>query len=79
MSDPEAPTGKPRKASTARIDLASLPADVADALQHFDADGDGFISTTELFRGGLDAQSNKLKVWRCDDSAWRHALARLVP
>jgi hypothetical protein len=64
MSDPEAPTGKPRAAATARIDLASLPVDVAEALQHFDADGDGFISTTELFRGGLDAQSDKRKVRR---------------
>lgn len=58
------PRSAPSKHQTTRLDLSSLPSDVADALKHWDADGDGLITTAELFRGGRDAQDNKLKVRR---------------
>jgi hypothetical protein len=35
----------PVKHQTTRLELNSLPSDVADALKHFDSDGDGLITT----------------------------------
>jgi hypothetical protein len=39
------PRSAPSKHQTTRLDLSSLPSDVADALKHWDADGDGLITT----------------------------------